>query len=65
MRSITIFIYLALADLRDIFLSILALVRDARAFKPFFVLVGAVRAQIVQVASVFEKKPCSATGGTA
>jgi hypothetical protein len=37
----------------------------APLFEPVFEVVGEIDAQVDKVASIFAKRPCSATGGTA
>lgn len=65
MASILAFFARALGDLARLFREILSLLIDGTALKPFFAIVAKIEAQVERVASVFDKKPCSATGGTA
>jgi hypothetical protein len=61
MRIILLLLASLLAGLRDI----LARLISKPSFGPVLQIVGNVRDQVDAIASVFDKAPCSATGGTA
>jgi len=64
MKSILLFFSFLLDGLARLWRDICRFL-GAPLFEPAYEAVGKVSAQVDKVVSVFERKPCSATGGTA